>query len=85
MDSIHDVNECMETSEDSTPSLVANIFRSSSKKNMSRSSCISERKIHNLESRIQKLENSTKSNVKFDGTLFGMFAVGCIFNYLNNR
>lgn len=83
MDSIHD--QLDKDNYDIEPStLLGNMFRSSSRKSLSTNSSTPEIRIHQIENRVARLEKQT-NQPNFNGTLFGMFAVGCIFDYLSKR
>lgn len=84
MDSIHDPTDIIDDTNSEPSSVLGNIFRSSSRRSISRPSSNPDIRIHQLENRVNRLEKQT-NQPSFNGTLFGMFVVGCVFDYLSRR
>lgn len=80
MDSIHDRNDhitLQENTRSRSPSLLGNLFNSSNNLH----NLPTEQRIYVLERKVVQLEKSNG----FNSTLFGMFAIGCIIDYLGKR
>lgn len=85
MDSIHDqLDEDNYDTGSTSGSVLGGIFRSNSKRSLSRPSSNPDNRLHHLENRVNRLEKQTTQS-SFNGTLFGMVLVGCVFDYLSKR